>query len=192
MGWRDYEKPTLVEKTEKIPIDIEKTPLIPLIPPKWESKNPDSIILENLTEGEREAYQCLVEIAQTTRFGSDPETAEEIAGSIVTKKYSPFQLGQAVQDYKKYGFIKIYSGFLGKAVYFAKDERAAKRVPNNGLPVFLESDTKAIKDLAPEEIKLLLEAKILFGGPITVEDYSEPPSKRKADGKQIARNFFGK
>jgi len=125
--------------------------------------------IDHLTEAEREAYLCLVEIAQTPRFGSDRKTAEEIAGSIVTKKYSPFQLGQAAKDYKKYAYVKIYSGVLGKAVYFAKDEKAAKRVPNKGLPVFLESDTEAIKDLASEEIKLLLEAKILFGGSITKE-----------------------
>jgi len=35
----------------------------------------------------------------------------------------------------------------------------------------------------------ILATKILLGGRITVEDYSEPPSQWKMDGKQIARNY---
>jgi len=47
---------------------------------------------------------------------------------------------------------------LGKQVYLAKDEKAAKRVPNREIPVFLESDLKAVKGLSKEE------AKLIFGG----------------------------
>ena len=48
----------------------------------------------------------------------------------------------------------------------AKHEQAAKRVPDRDIPVYTESDIEAVKGLDPEVAKVLLETRILFGGPI--------------------------
>jgi len=91
-----------------------------------------------------------------------------------TMAVPPIQVNQAAQDYRRYGYIRIFSTVLGKAVYLAQDERAAKGVPDDSIPVFLESDIQA------EEAKVLLEAMILFGGSIKrVEDCRELPSSEQ-------------
>ena len=57
MGWRDFRKSTLVEKMEKmekIPVDVEK---IPLIPPDADFKEAPLSILDHLDETSREAFK---------------------------------------------------------------------------------------------------------------------------------------
>jgi len=122
-----------------------------------------------LTDTEREQYFKLLE-----------SMTEREAGAIIARNRQPLQIQQALQDYKKYGYIKIFSTVLSKAIYFAKDERAAQDVPDPNIPVFLEADIQAVKGLSVEETKVLLEARILFGGPIKrVEDCREPPSSEQ-------------
>ena len=83
-----------------------------------------------------------------------------------TMAVPPIQVNQAAQDYRRYGYVKIFSTVLNRAVYLAKHEQAAKRVPDRDIPVYTESDIEAVKGLDPEVAKVLLEARILFGGPI--------------------------
>ena len=195
MGWRDFRKSTLVEKMEKmekIPVDVEKIPLIPLIPPTHNFKEASLSILDHLDETSREAFQEYVDLMTGPKFKMPLEQARTEASQLVLRNLRTLQIQQATKEYRKQGWVKIYSGVLGRSVYLAKDDRAAQRVPDQNIAVFLESDLEAVKGLAPEEARVLLEARILFGGPIKVQDYSERPHKRKVDGKQIARNFYGK
>ena len=148
--------------------------------------------IDHLTETEREYYLNLLEIMQSEKFGMDRVTAEREAGAIITRNRQPLQIQQAAQDYRKNGYVQIYSTVLGEAVYLARDETTAKRVPDQTISVFLESDIEAVKGLTPDEAKVMLEARIIFNGPVKVENYSEPQSPRMTDGKQIARNFYGK
>ena len=148
--------------------------------------------LDRLTDAEKEAFEQYVEIMTSSKFNLSMEQAEQEAGRLVLKAKQSLQARQATKDYKRDGFIKIYSTVLTRAVYLARNEGAAKRVPDKSLSVFLESDVEAAKGLSQEEIKVLLEARILLGGPITVEDYSEPSPKRPMDGKTIAKTFYGK
>jgi len=145
-----------------------------------------------LTETERGYYLDLVEIMQSPKFKMDRETAEREAGAIVARNRHPLQVKQAAQDYRKNGYVRIYSTALGEAVYLAQNERAAKRVPDQNIAVFLESDVEAVKGLTPDEAKVLLEARIIFIGPVKVEDYPVTPYLQTMDGKEIARNFYGK
>lgn len=197
MGWRDFRKSTLVEKMEKmekIPVDVEKIPLIPLIPlipPDADFKEAPLSILDHLDETSREAFQEYVDLMTGPKFKMPLEQARTEASQLVLRNLRTLQIQQATKEYRKQGWVKIYSGVLGRSVYLAKDDRAAQRVPDQNIAVFLESDLEAVKGLAPEEARVLLEARILFGGPVTVENYSERPLKRNM-GKQIARNFFGK
>jgi len=197
------------EKKEKTPSEIEKIPFIPFIPPGGDSESPDLTIIDHLaapakpveggidfvsllTEIERGHYLDLLEIMQSPKFGMDRETAEREAGAIVARNRHPLQIKQAAQDYRKNGYIKIYSTVLGQAIYLARDEEAVKRVPDQKIAVFLESDVEAVKGLTPDEAKVLLEARIIFIGPVKVEDHSATPCPQTMDGKQITRNFYGK
>jgi len=102
------------------------------------------------------------------------ESKDKIPGDIPkintdntdTMAVPPIQVNQAAQDYRRYGYIKIFSTVLNRAVYLAKHEQAAKRVPDRDIPVYTESEIEAVKGLDPEVAKVLLEARILFGGPI--------------------------
>lgn len=122
--------------------------------------------IDHLDETTREYYLNLMEIMQSPKFALDKETAEQKAGAIITRHRQPLQIQQAVHDYKRYGYIKIFSTILGEAVYLAKDERSIKRVPDKNLPVFTEKDLMELdpKELGPEMVKSLLECKVLFGG----------------------------
>ena len=123
--------------------------------------------IDHLTETEREYYLNLLEIMQSPEFGMDREDAEREAGRIIARNRQPLQILQAMQDYKRYGYIKVYSTVLGKAVYLVKNEQVAKQVPDRILPTFLESDVEAMRDLGKEEAKFIMESKILLGGRIT-------------------------
>ena len=151
-----------------------------------------TVFADLLTETERQYYHDLLEIMQSKKFGMSQDAAKQEAGRIIARNRQPLQVKQAAQDYKKYGYCRIFSTVLNAVVYLARDQGAAKRVPDLRIPVYLESDVESVKDLAPEVVKVLLEARMLFGGPITVEDHTERPPKRKVDGKEVARNFYGK
>lgn len=122
--------------------------------------------INRLTETEREYYLNLLELMQSPKFGLNRETAGREAGAIIARNHRLLQFKQAAQNYRRYGYIKIFSTVLGKAVYLAQNERVAKCVPDQDIAVFLESDLEAVKNLGREEAKVLLEARILFGGPI--------------------------
>jgi len=182
----------LWKKRNLPPPKTEQIPQNPLIPPKGDSEFPELTLLDHLTEMEREYYLDLEKIMQSPKFGMDRETAEREAGAIVARNRHPLQIKQAAQDYRKNGYIKIYSTVLGQAIYLARDEATAKGVPEQNITTFLESDAESVKKLNKDEIKVLLEARIIFNGPVRFEDHSAPPYPKAMDGKEIARNFYGK
>ena len=149
-------------------------------------------LLTHLTDAEREAYQQYIKIMISPKFALPMDQAEREAMQLVTRAKQSLQARQAAKDYKRVEYVKIYSTVLSRAVYMAKNDQAAKRVPDKSLPVFLESDLEAVKGLALEEAKILLEARILLGGPITVEDSAESSAPKKMDGKMIAKRLYGK
>ena len=192
MGWRDYEKPPLEEKRVKSHLDTEKTPLIPLIPPETDFKEASLSILDHLDETSREAFEEYVDLMTGHKFKMPLEQAQLEASQLVVRNLRTLQIREAAKEYRKHGWVKIYSTALGQTLYLAQDQGAARRVSDKDIPVFLESDIHAVKGLGPETAKVLLEARLIFKGPITVEDHAERPPKRKMDGKAIARNFYGK
>ncbi len=123
MGWRDFRKSTLVEKMEKmekIPADAEQIPFIPLIPPTGDSNFTGSLSPERLTDAEQEAYQQYVEIMTSSKFNLPMDQAEQEAMRLVMRAKQALQARQTAKDYKRDGFIKIYSTVLNRAVYMAK------------------------------------------------------------------------
>ncbi|MCH7500227.1 MAG: hypothetical protein IH886_09490 [Nitrospinae bacterium] len=192
MGWRDFQNPILVEKKEKrgeTPVDAEKIPFIPFIPPEVDSENPDLTILEHLDETSRGAFREYVDLMNDPKFKMPIEQARQEAMRLVLRNLRTLQIQQAAKDYRKQGWVKIYSTVLGRAVYLVRVQQAVKRLPDQDIPIFLESDIEEVKGLTSDEAKVLLEARILFDGPVKVEDYSDPPSQRNMDGKKIARKF---
>ncbi len=153
----------------------------------WPEKNPDpelrKIIVERkpeiiqilsrkpnplncLTDAEKEAYEQYIAIMISPKFNLPMEQAAREAMQLVTRAKQALQARQAAEDYKRVGYIKIYSTVLSRAVYMAKNTHAANRVPDKLLPVYLESEIQACKGLDREEAKVLLEAKIIFEGTI--------------------------
>ena len=194
MGWRDFlQPPDLVEKKEKkekTPAEVEKIPFIPFIPSGLGNENPDLTLMDHLDETSKEAFLEYVDFMTGPKHKMPLGQARKEALKLVLRNLRTLQAKQAAKDYRRYGYIKIFSAVLGKQVYLAKGAMAAKRVPDKSLPTFLEADLEALKGLSKEEAKLLLEAKILFGGSLKVENHTEPPSKRMMNGKQIAKSFY--
>ena len=126
-------------------------------------------LLTHLTDAEKEAYQEYIEIMTSSKFNLPMEQAKREAMQLVMRAKQSLQARQAAKDYKRNGFIKIYSTVLSQAVYMAKNKQAARRVTDRSLPVYLESEVLACEGLDREEAKFLLEAKIIFDGVVEGE-----------------------
>jgi hypothetical protein len=111
------------------------------------------------------------------------EAEKEAAGLVVRNKQA-LQLQQARKDYERYGYIKIFSTVLNQVVYLVRDQSVAIRVPDLSLPVFTESELKCLQGLEPDEAKLLMESKIIYGGTIRSKEELE---KLKDSPKPVRR-----
>ena len=85
----------------------------------------------------------------------------------------------SIAIYRKKGWIKIYSQFVGRVVYFVKNIETITKLPDSSFPVFTESDIEAFIGLDLTEAKLLIETKILFGGRITAHQEFPPLKGQK-------------
>jgi len=126
--------------------------------------------IDHLTEVERGYYLDLLEIMESPKFGLDRETAEREAGAIIARNRQSLQLEQATKDYSQDGYIKIFSTVLNQAVFLVRDEKAAGQVPDQSLPAFTVADMVSVKGLKPSEALVLMEAQILLGGRIKIEN----------------------
>ncbi len=125
--------------------------------------------ISHLTDGEREVFQEYFEIMTSPKFNLPRDRAEREAFELVTRNRRELQARQAARDYKLDGYIKIYSTVLEQDIYFAKDERMAKRVLDQSLPVFTEAELECLQGLKQDEVKTIMEVKIEFDGSINLK-----------------------
>lgn len=129
-----------------------------------ESRKPDA--WDRMTDAEREAFEEYVEIMTSPKFNLPLDQAERETMRLVLRAKQALPARQAAEDYRRFGYVKIFSTVLKRAVYFVKDEQVAKNLPDQSLSVFMENEIRTCKGLCPEEAKLLLEAKIILNGTI--------------------------
>jgi len=125
-------------------------------------------LFDHLTPAEKEAFHEYVDLMTSEKFKMPLAEAEQEAAKLMARSKQVLQLPQAVKEYKRYGYIKIWSTVLDEAIYLAKDEKTGKRVPDKCLPVFTEEDLKELdaKTLTPQEAKIIMLTKSVFGGSI--------------------------
>jgi len=80
--------------------------------------------------------------------------------------YAGADLEEAVSDYKREGYLKIYSTVLAEEIYLVRGSETAKQVPEKNLPVYRENEIPALKDLNPDDLKFLHNGKVIFGGEV--------------------------
>jgi len=127
-------------------------------------------VLNYLTPVEREAFHEYVDLMTSDKFKMPLAKAKQEAAQLVARNKRSLQIQQAKSDYKRYGYIKIFSTLLNKAIYLAKDEQAAKRVPDQRLPLCTEAELECFRGLELAEAKVLMEGKLVFGGSIVFQD----------------------
>lgn len=71
---------------------------------------------------------------------------------------------QAIEDYRKNGFIKIFSCFLNQSIYLVRNKSVS--VPDPSIPRYTKEETEALRGLTLDELKTLHEAKVIFKGEI--------------------------
>ena len=128
--------------------------------------NEDLPILNYLTPVEQEAFHEYVDLMTSEQFKMPMEEAKQEAARLVARNKRSLQIQQAREDYSRFGYVKIYSTVLDRAIYLAKDEQIAKRVPDQRLPVITEAELECFRGLELAEAKVLMEAKLVFVGPI--------------------------
>ena len=130
-------------------------------------------ILDYLTPVEQEAFHEYVDLMTSDKFKMPLAKAKQEAAQLVARNKRSLQIQQAKSDYKRYGYIKIFSTHLDQAVYLARDERVAKRVPDQSLPVFTETELECLQGLELAEAKVLMEGKMVFGRIIAFQDQQD-------------------
>ena len=143
-------------------------------------------LFDHLTPAEKEAFHEYVDLMTSEKFKMPLVEAEQEAAKLMARSKQVLQLPQAVKEYKRYGYIKIWSTVLDEAIYLAKDEKTGKRVPDKCLPVFTEEDLKELdaKTLTPQEAKLIMSTKSVFGGSIKtgmVPEFIQNDSTKKTN-----------
>ena len=143
-------------------------------------------LFDHLTPAEKEAFHEYVDLMTSEKFKMPLAEAEQEAAKLMARSKQVLQLPQAVKEYKRYGYIKIWSTVLDEAIYLAKDEETGKRVPDQRLPVFTEDDLKELdaKTLTPQEAKLIMSTKSVFGGSIKtgmVPEFIQNDSTKKTN-----------
>ena len=76
-------------------------------------------------------------------------------------------ISQAVENFKRDGFIQIFSAYLGESIYLVRDEKAASEVPNKELPIYFVCELAPLRDLNLDELRTMHEVKKIFGGVIS-------------------------
>jgi len=142
--------------------------------------------MPHLTDGEREAYQEYIEEMTSSKHNLTVDQAKIGAMQLVLRPKQTLQNRQAAKEYKLDGYIKIWSTVLDEAIYLAKDEKTGKRVPDKCLPVFTEEDLKELdaKTLTPQEAKIIMLTKSVFGGSIKtgmVPEFIQNDSTKKTN-----------
>ena len=127
-------------------------------------------ILDYLTPVEQEAFHEYVDLMTSDKFKMPLAKAKQEAAQLVARNKRSLQIQQAREDYSRFGYIKIYSTVLDQAIYLARDEQIAKRVPDQRLPVYTEAELECLQGLELAEAKVLMEGKIIFGGSIVFQD----------------------
>jgi len=143
-------------------------------------------LFDHLTPAEKEAFHEYVDLMTSEKFKMPLVEAEQEAAKLMARSKQVLQLPQAVKEYKRYGYIRIWSTVLDEAIYLAKDEETGKRVPDQRLPVFTEDDLKELdaKTLTPQEAKLIMSTKSVFGGSIKtgmVPEFIQNDSTKKTN-----------
>jgi hypothetical protein len=72
---------------------------------------------------------------------------------------------EAADMYKKKGWIRIHSAYLGKDIYLKKNKW--KKVPNPELASYTEREIQALRGLSKDELLTLHDAKVIFQGTIS-------------------------
>jgi hypothetical protein len=99
----------------------------------------------------------IVQEAEELLQGADCELSE------VSEKRS-LHINEAVELFKKRGWIQIFSTYLNESIYLTKDNRV--KVPDPAIPRYTQSEVEGLKNLTLDELKTLHEAKVLFRGTI--------------------------
>jgi len=179
MTWRDVldiETPDKSAKSAKSPPNDTFSPFSPFSHKDRKLKSDPvaletgTLVLDLLTETERQAYHGWYDVMIGQKFKMSPEEAHAEAMRLLIKTSWLLKIDQATQDYKLNGYLKIFSTKLNRTIYLAKDEKAKKRVPDKSLQVFVESEIDALKGLSADEQMLMLEAKTMFNFNGLIED----------------------
>ena len=147
------------DRTDEIPCSIsgEGSEIVGFVP----------LVNENLTAIERKFYDDLMSLLTGAKYGLSREQAEIEARKTLARTRQVLQVQQAAKDYKRDGYVKIWSTFLKEPIYLVKDKSV--RVPDPSISSYCQNEVETLKGLTIDEVKTLHEAKVIFKGSIGEE-----------------------
>lgn len=158
------------KKTEQVNSqDSHPVPTVETISPESDSRDSQDsqrypAIWQFLTDGERELWQTAYNVAIGPNYKMSHDDASRKATKWLVDSINSLRGDNYTEDFKRDGYLKIFSTKLGQPIYICRDSIVAKKVPESSIKVFTLRELKELDGLDDEENLLLIEAKILFDG----------------------------
>ena len=131
----------------------------------------EPLILLTLGEITKDVYQDFFSDA----VGKTVTEKQRFALDKTFKHLSVIQKEKWRDDYRKNGYVMLYSPIFQEEFYLARDDQAFKSLKNKGLVVYMESELPRLKGLEKDDILWIHRGKKL-GGKIVKE---EPDEQRR-------------
>jgi hypothetical protein len=80
-------------------------------------------------------------------------------------KISPLSAEDAAKLFKERGWIQIWAGYLNQHIYLVRNDKV--KTPDTGLLRYAQSELDGLRGLSNGELKIMHEAKKVFGGAIS-------------------------
>ncbi len=124
------------------------------------------MVLKALGKEATDIYERFYQDIRNNRKASDGMTATECqmkAMDFTCKHLSIIKKDEWRDDYKKNGYVEIYSPLFKESFYLCRDKQTFKKLNRGDLVVFMESELPKLRGLEDEDLVWLYEGKKFKG-----------------------------
>jgi len=105
-----------------------------------------------------------VDISPGSTEESQQSQQSQLKENLENKPDGPAGLQEAIELYRKQGWVKIFSTYLKTELYLIRDKSV--KVPDLTIPKYTQAEVDALGDLNLDELRTMHQAKVIFKGTI--------------------------
>lgn len=130
----------------------------------------EDLFINKLNDDEFKTYQQYLLEVQRQEPKWDEDQIAKKAEELMIRNIRILKEKKDTDHFKTHGWVKIFSSLLQQEVYLVMNMGETRKLPDQSLPVFTPEDIEALKGLDQAEMTAIMEAKVLFGGPIRTDE----------------------